>query len=318
MSYFISLKKLRKLPIKRFNGAKLGINYKNKKNDVIKVNNYVNGFGKLKLKIEEIDNFNYEKDHMYNNECIIVSKRTGPFLSDISEYTDALLTSEYESAENIKLLNELWFVAYKNDNLNHPIFNDLEAWNKEALLKKYNIKYELMKVINKLYDDYHFNDQFRNLNIFATHDVVDFSAASVILTKYRNNLVDASDSTIMSVNENIEKIEHYKRVNCQIENGLSVNHIFLHFDFYNLYPYDQSLAWWLTNMHEAAKLVPEGQELIKNCESIYHPKMSSVLNHSLVEKCGHSGYTMCQTVKHLQYIYRNGWEKYVKEVYYLE
>lgn len=304
----IKLLRIKKFPFEELHQAALGINYKSKQINILKLqHDKKNEYDKLKNKIHTIDTFNYKNQKLYDNETIKVNKRTERFIPNIEKYTEDLLLERYDQ-EEVNSINRIWSVAYDNDNLTHPIFKESEklSHDKNEILNKYQIHGKLKDMIQQ----YGIGPCYK-IQTFVSHDITDHSATSFILTDRRNSLASAANNTIDDVYNKIDMIENIKSTHCKINNGVSIEELFPPFDFYKVWSWDKSFARWLSNMHQAVK--PNCQDSIKYCRNV--SDMYFITNNPLVAECGHSGGSMAVTVSHLKYVYNNGWIAYVKKIY---
>ena len=87
------------------------------------------------------------------------------------------------------------------------------------------------------------------------------------------------------------------------------------YDFESLKTKLKSEWLWLKNMHEAAQNIKGGTEFIKNYNSTMrdmynHEIGKQILDHPLVDANGHSAASFFWTFCNIQYIYKNGWNKW--------
>lgn len=87
------------------------------------------------------------------------------------------------------------------------------------------------------------------------------------------------------------------------------------FNFKKAMPSDKAEAKWLTNMHKAVKQMKclsyvESAPL--NMEFFRKEQSKALMDHPLVKECGHTGGTLLWSVNELKYIYRNGWQTWLK------
>lgn len=74
-------------------------------------------------------------------------------------------------------------------------------------------------------------------------------------------------------------------------------------------------AKWLTNMHKAIRQTKTRNYIeyaTMNAEFFGDERGKMLMNHPLVIECGHTGGTLFWSVNELKYIYRNGWQMWLK------
>lgn len=87
------------------------------------------------------------------------------------------------------------------------------------------------------------------------------------------------------------------------------------FNFKKAMPDRKAEAKWLTNMHKAVRQTKSRKyvESVSLDMEFFRDARSKVLmDHDLVKECGHTGGTLIWSVSELKYIYRNGWQTWLK------
>jgi len=327
----LKLKKINSFPRRSVIDSFTGVNYYNKSKDLNELTSDIKIYNSTLDKIINIDTFNHNKKLRPNWKQVIVKYRNEPYIHNLDTYLQPLtsLTNEWND-KTISIVNEIWGELYKREIIqgHHPLLTGImEEWMGTGDINRFNYKYNmdyLTKHLSQWKNNsyYNFYPLFSLLVTMKKYNIKDYSATGLILTTYRNRLVDNCNHMIDNINHQADKIKFYKDIKLSMNQGVEIGDMFTPFNFEAVYPYCKVSSWLLNNMYQVVANTVGGIEWVKKYDgkfmSLYNnddPVVKLILDHPKITENGHSGASLYWTLSNLQEIYTKGWNKWVQELY---